>query len=100
MDEFSEDFVNDIMPYVETHYRVLKDRESKAIAGLSMGGMQTLNITMSDLGKFSYIGVFSSGVFRMPPGSPAQSSSPDWEQQHLSMLDNHNLKRVFSQVSG
>ena len=81
VDEFSEDFVNDIMPYVETHYRVLKDRESRAIAGLSMGGMQTLDITMSDLGKFSYIGVFSSGVFRMPPGSPAQSSSPDWERK-------------------
>ena len=93
VDEFSEDFVNDIMPYVETHYRVLKDRESRAIAGLSMGGMQTLNITMSDLGKYSYIGVFSSGVFRMPPGSPAQSSSPDWEQQHLSMLDNRDLKK-------
>ena len=93
VDEFSEDFVNDIMPYVETHYRVLKDRESRAIAGLSMGGMQTLDITMSDLGKFSYIGVFSSGVFRMPPGSPAQSSSPDWEQQHLSILDNQDLKK-------
>ena len=93
VDEFSEDFVNDIMPYVETHYRVLKDRKSRAMAGLSMGGMQTLNITMSDLGKYSYIGVFSSGVFRMGPGGPAQSSSPDWEQQHLSMLDNQDLKK-------
>lgn len=93
VDEFSEDFVNDIMPYIETHYRVLKDRKNRAIAGLSMGGMQTLNIAMSDLGTFSYIGVFSSGIFRMPPGGPAQSSSPDWEQQHLSMLDNQDLKR-------
>jgi enterochelin esterase-like enzyme len=93
VDEFSEDFVNDIVPYVENHYRVRKDRKSRAIAGLSMGGMQTLNIAMSDLGKYAYIGVFSSGVFRMPPGSPAQSSSPDWEQQHLSMLDNQNLKK-------
>jgi enterochelin esterase family protein len=93
VDEFSEDFVNDIMPYIETHYRVLKDRKSRAIAGLSMGGMQTLNIAMSDLGTFSYIGVFSSGIFRMPPGGSAQSSSPDWEQQHLSMLDNQDLKR-------
>ncbi|MBN1832455.1 MAG: esterase [Deltaproteobacteria bacterium] len=92
VDEFSEDFVNDIMPYVETHYRVLKDRESRAIAGLSMGGMQTLNIAMSDLGTFSYIGVFSSGVFRMTPGSPEQASSPDWEQEHLSMLDDQDLK--------
>ena len=93
VDEFSQDFVNDIMPYVETHYRVLKDRKGRAIAGLSMGGMQTLNISMSDLGKFSYIGVFSSGVFRRSSGETAQSSSPDWEQQHLSMLDNHDLKK-------
>jgi enterochelin esterase family protein len=92
VDEFSEDFVNDIMPYVETHYRVLKDRKSRAIAGLSMGGMQTLNIAMSDLGKYSYIGVFSSGVFRMDSGGPPQSSSPNWEEQHLSMLDNQDLK--------
>jgi len=92
VDEFSEDFVNDIMPYVETHYRVLKDRKSRAIAGLSMGGMQSLNIAMSDLGNYSYIGVFSSGVFRMPPGNSGQASSPDWEQQHLSMLDNQDLK--------
>jgi enterochelin esterase-like enzyme len=93
VDEFSKDFVNDIMPYVETHYRVLKDRGNRAIAGLSMGGMQTLNISMSDLGKFSYIGVFSSGVFSMSRGIPAQSTSPDWEQQHLSMLDNKELKK-------
>jgi len=93
VDEFSEDFVNDIVPHIENHYRVRKDRKSRAIAGLSMGGMQTLNITMSDLGEYSYIGVFSSGVFRMPPGTPAQSSSPDWEQQHLAMLDNQDLKK-------
>ena len=93
VDEFSEDFVNDIVPYVENHYRVHKDRKSRAIAGLSMGGMQTLNITMSDLGKYAYIGVFSSGIFRMPPESAAQSSSPDWEKEHLSMLDNQDLKK-------
>jgi enterochelin esterase family protein len=93
VDEFSEDFVNDVVPYIENHYRVRKDRKSRAIAGLSMGGMQTLNITMSDLGEYSYIGVFSSGVFRMPPGNPAQSSSPDWEQQHSAMLDNQDLKK-------
>jgi enterochelin esterase family protein len=81
------------MPYVENHYRVLKDRGSRAIAGLSMGGMQTLNISMTDLGKFSYIGVFSSGVFSMSPSGQAKPSSPSWEQQHLSMLDNQKLKK-------
>jgi enterochelin esterase-like enzyme len=102
VDEFSEDFLNDIMPYIDFHYRVLKDRASRAIAGLSMGGMQTLNIAMSELGKFSYIGVFSSGVFDMSPGLAARKkpsgpsakpSPPNWEQQHLSMIDNQDLKK-------
>lgn len=93
MEEFSKDFVNDIMPYVETHYRVLTDRGDRAIAGLSMGGMQTLNIAMSHLGKFSYIGVFSSGVFGMSPGSPFHSYSSRWVQQRLSTLDNRDLKK-------
>jgi len=63
-----------------------------------MGGMQTINVAMLDLGKYSYIGVFSSGVFGMAPKAPAKagaakSSSPNWEQQHLSMLDNEELKK-------
>ncbi|MBN2243312.1 MAG: esterase [Acidobacteria bacterium] len=102
VDSFSEDFVNDIMPYVGARYRVLENRQSRAIAGLSMGGMQTLNIAMTDLGKFSYIGVFSSGVFGMAPSAPAKKeagpSSPQaapasWEQQHAAMLDDAGLKK-------
>ena len=73
------------------------------LAGLSMGRMQTLNISMSDLGKFSYIGAFSSGIFGPAPKTPAApgaaakptaaAPSPEWEQQHLAMLDNASLKR-------
>ncbi len=96
-DEFAEDFVTDIMPYVETHYRVLTDRAHRAMAGLSMGGGQTLNIAMSHLDQFAYLGVFSSGVFTMrrpdagsPP--PPPGPSPEWEQQHTAMLDDASLK--------
>lgn len=94
-DEFSEDFVTDIMPYVESHYRVLTDRSHRAMAGLSMGGMQTLNIAMSHLGKFAYLGVFSSGIFAPGrPGSPGvrPGPSPEWEQEHAAMLDDASLK--------
>ncbi|HTQ58523.1 MAG TPA: alpha/beta hydrolase-fold protein [Bryobacteraceae bacterium] len=93
-DEFGEDFVNDIMPYVEKNYRVLTDRNHMAIAGLSMGGGQTLNIGMSHLDRFAYIGVFSSGVFSMGPrraGGGPPGPSPEWEQQHP-MLDDAALK--------
>lgn len=100
-DEFSQDFTKDIIPYVESHYRVLTDRGSRAMAGLSMGGMQTLNVTMSDLGKFSYIGVFSSGVFSAAPRNPAAKDAvanapapgADWEQPRLAVLDNASLKK-------
>ena len=61
-DEFTEDFLNDIMPYAETHYRVFTDRSHRAMAGLSMGGMATHRITMANLDKFSYIGLFSGST--------------------------------------
>ena len=67
IDEFSQEFNKDILPYIEGNYRVLTDRRNRAMAGLSMGGMQTLNIAISDLGKYAYIGVFSSGIFGSGP---------------------------------
>lgn len=60
--EFVEDFNGDVVPYVEKHYRVLTDRAHTAIAGLSMGGSQTLNIAIPHLDKYAYVGVFSSGL--------------------------------------
>jgi enterochelin esterase family protein len=99
-DEFAEDFVNDIMPYVEKNYRVLTDRPHTAMAGLSMGGGQTLNISMLHLDRFTYIGVFSSGVFSRGPRRPATEGGAappvtipaEWIQQHASNLDNPDLK--------
>lgn len=97
VDAFSQDFNKDLLPYVESHYRVLTDRNSRAMAGLSMGGMQTLGIAIPNLDKYAYIGVFSSGIFgsgprKSAPSTPA-ASTPDWEQQNLSMLDNADLKK-------
>jgi enterochelin esterase-like enzyme len=60
--EFDEDFLKDIMPYAETHYRVLTDQPHRAMAGLSMGGMATHRIAMANLDKFSYIGLFSGST--------------------------------------
>jgi enterochelin esterase family protein len=59
---FVNDFVVDVMPHVEKHYRVLTDRANTAIAGLSMGGGQTLQVAVPRLERFAYIGVFSSGL--------------------------------------
>lgn len=97
VDEFGEDFVKDIMPYVEKNYRVLPKRDQRAIAGLSMGGAQTLSVAMSHLDQFGYVGVFSSGVFGSGPRTPgaarSATPSPEWEKQHLAMLDDAKLKK-------
>jgi enterochelin esterase family protein len=93
-DEFAQDFLNDIMPYVETHYRVHTDRKHRAMAGLSMGGGQTLNIGIPHPEKFGYLGIFSSGVFGITGGGPGgQAQGPSFEEQHKKELDDARLKK-------
>jgi enterochelin esterase family protein len=60
-DAFNKDLVGDVMPYIDAHYRTLTDRDHRAIAGLSMGGMQTLAISLRNSASFGWVGVFSSG---------------------------------------
>ena len=93
VDEFSQDFVNDVMPYIEKNYRVKTDRASRALAGLSMGGAQTLNIGIPHLEKFAYLGVYSSGVFGIIPRPDApEREGPTFEERHKAVLDNDELK--------
>jgi len=65
---FSESVVKDVIPYVEKHFRVLADRDHRAVAGLSMGGAQTMLIGLNHLDKFSYLASFS-GAFVMWPNA-------------------------------
>ena len=62
---FEESLVKDVIPYIESHYRVLKDKNNRAIAGLSMGGGHTQNVTLKYPDMFAYIGVFSMGIRTM-----------------------------------
>ena len=57
-----EIYFKDIIPMVEKNYRAKSDRESRAMAGLSMGGFQTMNIALSNVDKFAYIGGFSAAL--------------------------------------
>jgi enterochelin esterase-like enzyme len=100
VDEFILDFENDILPYVEKNYRVIADREHRAMAGLSMGGGQTLNIAIRHLDRFAYLGVFSSGIFGITGrgGFPGAPSGPSWEEQHKEVLDNAELKKGLKLV--
>ncbi|HEV2233321.1 MAG TPA: alpha/beta hydrolase-fold protein [Terriglobia bacterium] len=56
---FSDDFTQVLVPYIDSNFRTIADRDHRAMAGLSMGGMQTFQITFAHLDMFSYIGGFS-----------------------------------------
>jgi len=58
---FERVLIGDLIPYIDTNYRTLADQPHRAMAGLSMGGMQTRGITLANLDKFSHIGIFSGG---------------------------------------
>jgi len=57
---FEKDLLNDLIPFIEQRYSVIKDRKQRAIAGLSMGGGQSLNFGLGNLDKFAWVGGFSS----------------------------------------
>jgi enterochelin esterase-like enzyme len=97
-EEFVKDFLTDVMPHVEKTYRVIPDRANRAIAGLSMGGDQSLRIAIPHLEKFSAVGVYSSGLLGMfrtgRGGAPAAApAGPTWEEQHRAALTNAAVKK-------
>jgi enterochelin esterase-like enzyme len=59
-ERFEDDLLKDVIPFVEARYAVDADRKSRALAGLSMGGGQSLNIGLKHLGTFAWVGGFSS----------------------------------------
>jgi enterochelin esterase family protein len=60
-EKFSQALISEVIPQVETTYLVVKDRKSRAIAGLSMGGSESLLTGLNALDKFAWVGAFSSG---------------------------------------
>ena len=79
---FPESLVNDVIPFVEKNYRVYGDKNHRAIAGLSMGGMHTVMATNNNPNLFAYIGVFSAG---------GQVGDPTFESQ-LSQIKKDGVK--------
>jgi enterochelin esterase-like enzyme len=82
--KFEDDFQKDIVPYIERHYRVLEGRPHRAIAGLSMGGAQTLALAVARPKDFGYVGVFSSGLIF--------GKTADWEKQVQGFADSEAQK--------
>ena len=69
--EFEQVMLGDLIPTIDSSFRTLTDRDHRAMAGLSLGGMQTLQTTLKHLDKFAYIGGFSAagGIFVDPKTS-------------------------------
>jgi enterochelin esterase family protein len=78
-DRFTNELLKEIVPHVEKNYRVLTGRESRAIAGLSMGGGQTLRVITTHPDQFAYVGVWSAGIGR---------NAAEFEQRNAAFLDN------------
>lgn len=66
-EKFEGDLLKDVIPTIEYRYSVMADREHRALAGLSMGGGQSLNIGLLHLDDFAWIGAFSSAPNTRPP---------------------------------
>jgi enterochelin esterase-like enzyme len=69
---FEKSLISDIIPFIESTYRVVGTKENRAIAGLSMGGGHTLKIILDNPDKFDYIGVFSAGLRTATPETAKQ----------------------------
>jgi enterochelin esterase-like enzyme len=65
--KFDQDLLHDLIPFIESKYSVKADRASRALAGLSMGGGQSLNFGLGNLGTFAWVGGFSSAPNTKPP---------------------------------
>lgn len=84
---FGADLLQVVIPYIEKHYDALKERENRAIAGLSMGGDQALGIGLNNLDHFAWIGAFSSAIFSEPKESFAEIfKDPEKTNRQLKLL--------------
>ncbi|HEU5052408.1 MAG TPA: alpha/beta hydrolase-fold protein [Hanamia sp.] len=85
-DPYYEQLFNDIIPYVESHYNVSTKSEDRAFSGLSMGGLQALNIALFAPEKFGYVLPLSTGYF------PQQLK--DLEEKHSDVLKNGKVNKL------
>ncbi len=82
-DLFSKVLLTEVLPRVESEYRVSKDRNDRAIAGLSMGGLESLQIGLTHTGQFAWIGGFSSAVHQLDFEKALSPLDPKSANLHL-----------------
>jgi enterochelin esterase family protein len=123
---FEKSLVNDVIPYVEKHYRTLPGKENRAVSGLSMGGMQTMNLAFDHSEFFDYFGVMSMGLPNPDPSGRTWFQDVDKRMENLesngyklywiacgtddflyeaaqnlvAKMEEHNLKFTYRESSG
>lgn len=75
---FTDELVGNIIPFVEKSFRVQANADGRALAGLSMGGGQTLRVLTTHPDKFAYVGIWSAGIFG--------GNADQWEEQNEDFL--------------
>jgi enterochelin esterase-like enzyme len=83
---FESDLLGDVIPFIENNYRVTKNREARAICGLSMGGGQSLSIGCNHLELFSWIGAFSAAIFLPDKQGAAVLNDPAAANEKMKLL--------------
>src|SRR6478672_10824459 len=101
MNSKDKNLLGDIIPYIEANYSVKADREHRALAGLSMGGGQSLNFGLNNLDTFAWVGGFSSAPNTRPPAELIKD--PDEATRKLRLLyvacgDKDGLLRISQGV--
>ncbi len=109
-DVFSNDIINDLMPYVESHYRTINNSDNRAIGGFSRGGNQGLSVGLHNLDKFSYLCSYSSFTSTDIPDVYTEATNAKlhlfWlgvgtddflygnARDYMEFLDNHGIRSV------
>jgi enterochelin esterase family protein len=75
---YAKELLENIVPYVEKNYRVLPGGENRAVAGLSMGGGETLGVVTHHPDQFGYVGVWSAGIF---------GDAAEFEKRNITFFD-------------
>jgi enterochelin esterase-like enzyme len=83
---FERDLLDDVIPAIDSRYSTRPDREHRALAGLSMGGGQTLNFGLTHLDTFAWIGAFSPAPNTKPPAEVAPDPAKTTKELKLLML--------------
>ena len=95
---FEAELKQSVIPFVEKHYRAKTDSKDRALAGLSMGGLQTLYAGMNNTQLFSYLGVFSSGWI-LPMQSKLADAQYAYMKKNLDMIKS-NVKLLWVSTGG